>query len=319
MLSLGTATNITVVNSAAFDQFSKDTGCTYEMLSTWEGVNECAESYGTWIAMLPEDDYRTIANFLCTSVSDECLLSGAASLGDPSVLLGGIDINTPEFREIFALLSAAEISGSASNIMNSQALASRKNQVDRAFALGYTVMGIIPSSRLPYLEYFDHATYPDNTQAKLDYTVLSLPTMENGNSTNFLYGLGLCAVKSNSEKDTAAAIFCKWLTENDNNTSLAVEFGLLPVREGALEQLLYGDRSFISSKLLQEFYDVVESTYSKTNYLTSRHSVAALDASSKLLAAFEATIENHLKENELSNEDIAAAIYADFAAAYTDK
>jgi hypothetical protein len=72
-------------------------------------------------------------------------------------------------------------------------------------------------------------------------------------------GAGFCTVKSTKEREKAAALFLKWLTEPDNNVEFVVKAGYMPVTDKAFEQL-----SKVSGKLESTKYRSLYEAISKT-------------------------------------------------------
>ena len=67
------------------------------------------------------------------------------------------------------------------------------------------------------LYYNDTVTYQDGTQEPMDLHVLPMPKTAGVDALMTQAGVGLCAYKTTAQKAEAAALFVRWLTENERN------------------------------------------------------------------------------------------------------
>ena len=81
---------------------------------------------------------------------------------------------------------------------------------------GETLAGLGSSAAILY--YNDVVTYPDNTTEPTDLMLAPLPHAA-GTATPLMpqAGVGLCAFKTTDQKAEAAAVFLRWLTEQQRN------------------------------------------------------------------------------------------------------
>ena len=104
------------------------------------------------------------------------------------------------------------------------------------------------------LYYNDFVTYPDNTTEPTDLLLAPLPHAA-GTATPLMpqAGVGLCAFKTTDQKAEAAAVFLRWLTEQQRNLEFAANTGYMPVSSAAFDAI--ADYPF-EQQSYQRLYDV---------------------------------------------------------------
>ena len=100
---------------------------------------------------------------------------------------------------------------------------------------GETLAGLGSSAAILY--YNDFVTYPDNTTEPTDLLLAPLPHAA-GTATPLMpqAGVGLCAFKTTDQKAEAAAVFLRWLTEQQRNLEFAADTGYMPVFQNDMER-----------------------------------------------------------------------------------
>ena len=85
----------------------------------------------------------------------------------------------------------------------------------------------------------DQVIYPDNTTQAVEIISMPYPLFSEDAASAVHRGGGLFAIRSSNErKNYAAAVFAKWLTEQNNNLRFVTEAGYLPVTDAAFDRLL---------------------------------------------------------------------------------
>lgn len=117
---------------------------------------------------------------------------------------------------------------------------------------GETLAGLGSSAAILY--YNDFVTYPDNTTEPTDLLLAPLPHAA-GTATPLMpqAGVGLCAFKTTDQKAEAAAVFLRWLTEQQRNLEFAANTGYMPVSSAAFDAI--ADYPF-EQQSYQRLYDV---------------------------------------------------------------
>ena len=117
---------------------------------------------------------------------------------------------------------------------------------------GETLAGLGSSAAILY--YNDFVTYPDNTTEPTDLLLAPLPHAA-GTATPLMpqAGVGLCAFKTTEQKAEAAAVFLRWLTEQQRNLEFAADTGYMPVSSAAFDAI--ADYPF-EQQSYQRLYDV---------------------------------------------------------------
>ena len=117
---------------------------------------------------------------------------------------------------------------------------------------GETLAGLGSSAAILY--YNDFVTYPDNTTEPTDLLLAPLPHAA-GTTTPLMpqAGVGLCAFQTTDQKAEAAAVFLRWLTEQQRNLEFAADTGYMPVSRDAFDAI--ADYPF-EQPSYQRLYDV---------------------------------------------------------------
>ena len=117
---------------------------------------------------------------------------------------------------------------------------------------GETLAGLGSSAAILY--YNDFVTYPDNTTEPTDLLLAPLPHAA-GTTTPLMpqAGVGLCAFQTTDQKAEAAAVFLRWLTEQQRNLEFAADTGYMPVSSAAFDAI--ADYPF-EQQSYQRLYDV---------------------------------------------------------------
>lgn len=215
------STHMLFINGSMFDRFSKDTGVTYEQLSTWDGFFDVAGKFYKWSKGKP---FCAIDYFL--RAVDLAYLSDS-----PSRKLysddGWYDPDNAVFKRKLDIFISSLVKG---NICVSDLYSNTQVMT------GETAGGISSSAAILY--YNDTVTYPDNSSEPMNLVVLPLPANKGGVPCNTQAGTGLCAYKTTDEKAKAANIFAKWLTESERNLKFATDTGYMPVKKDAFDKVL---------------------------------------------------------------------------------
>lgn len=101
--------------------------------------------------------------------------------------------------------------------------------------IGESIVSVASSASVLYYE--DIVTYPNNQSEPIEVIARPVPCFENGERLVMQRGAGFCTVKSTPERERAAAVFLKWLTEPETNVRFVTSVGYMPVTDAAFEVL----------------------------------------------------------------------------------
>lgn len=226
------STNLLFVCGTQFERFSKDTGITYDNLSDWNGFFDSAEKYYEWSkgkTFCCLDFPLLLSELAAKSASDEVV-------NNPN---GSYNLENEAFKSFVMRLSESVAKGHigiSDLYSNTQVMT------------GEVMSGIGSSAAILY--YNDTVTYPDNTTEPMNLEILPVPQLSEAKTPLITQGgVGLCALKTTSQKAEAAAIFAKWLTEPERNLEFAAVCGYMPVTYTAFEKI--------------KTYDFKEESYNK--------------------------------------------------------
>ena len=238
------STHLLFLNGTEFERFSDATGVAYDDLSTWEGFFDTAEKYYKWSG----GKAFCAFDYLIRSVELNAFSMGAS----PDSIYSGnwYNFKDPNFKKSWLQFSNALVKGHitvSDMYSNTQVMT------------GDVAGGIGSSASILY--YNDTVTYPDNTTEPVNLHILPIPQSQNGSAVETQAGVGLCALKTTSQKAEAAAVFARWLTESQRNLKFAAETGYMPVSKEAYSKISSYDFSSEEFRLLYKAFSEVQESY----------------------------------------------------------
>ena len=229
------STQLLMCNGSGFDRFSAATGVGYEDLATWEGFYDAAGKFYDWSGKpFCALDYPIRAVELCAMEHGS---------GDFYTENGWYDTGNAVFKESWMQFARSLAQG---HVVVSDLYSNTQVMT------GETLAGLGSSAAILY--YNDFVTYPDNTTEPTDLLLAPLPHAA-GTATPLMpqAGVGLCAFKTTDQKAEAAAVFLRWLTEQQRNLEFAADTGYMPVSSAAFDAI--ADYPF-EQQSYQRLYDV---------------------------------------------------------------
>jgi multiple sugar transport system substrate-binding protein len=227
IIPIAKSTEVLFVNRTLFDRFASDAGIDISQLATFEGILDAAEKYYEWTdAKTPDipDDGKT---FYYPDIPFNYAMIGFEQLGQSFVEDGGLNFDSPAFRRIWDSYFPHAVRGHVA-IFDKYA--------------GYLTMtgDIVCASSTSAGAIFQPTTvrYADNTKEDVTFDVLPYPVFEGGERVVVQRGGGMCILKSDAEKERAAALFIKWLTAPAQNLRFSAFTGYMPVTKEALDLLI---------------------------------------------------------------------------------
>lgn len=207
------------LNGSQFERFSKDTGVTYDTLSTWEGFFDVAQKYYEWSDGKP----FCALDYLIRHVELDMIAKGAELTYKEN---GWYDMESKDFKDSWMMFANSLVQGHiaiADLYANTQVMT------------GESLAGIGSTAAVNY--YNDTVTYPDNTSEPMNLKVLPLPKSGDGQQYMPQTGVGLAVFKTDDKKAEAAAEFVRWFTEGERNLDFVVETGYMPVNNAAFDAM----------------------------------------------------------------------------------
>lgn len=230
------STDVLFVNATIFDRFAGDTGGSYEDLASWEGFFRVSRLYHAWSGGKPFFMYSSWLHYA---------MLNTASFGESLFRDGKINWGDT-FRRVWEPLAEAGVAGEICLL---------KGYATTAMMTGEVVCGLESTASIMY--YKDTVTFPDNTSLPLRLKVLPMPVFEDGKPFAVQRGVSLCALRSTPEKEQAAYVFCKWITEEETNLGFVISAGYLPVKTEAYQRLLDGKRPAFPDESYRSLYEAV--------------------------------------------------------------
>ena len=222
---LAKSTEIMFIDKTLFDRFSHETGADMEQLNTWEGLFELASEYNKWTDEQTPEIEGDGKTFFVHDYHFNYFQVGTESMGESFFKNEGLAFGK-KFEEAWKPYAKAAIQGGV--WLN-------EGYATEPLRTGNAVVSVASSASVLYYE--DIVTYEDNRSENIEVIAKPVPYFKNGNKMVMQRGAGFCTVKSTPQKEQAAAVFLKWLTEPENNVRFVTQVGYMPVMEEAFEIL----------------------------------------------------------------------------------
>lgn len=271
MLPVAKSTEALFLNKTLFAKFSAQTGVSLEQLQSFEGFFDAANVYFDW------SDGKHF-----TQINDfyHYALVGTTVCGGEFIHDGKLQLNDPAFEAVWKLLAQAAIYGGI--CLDDGYAAARWKTVEIISNIGSTA---------DILYQPDQVIYPDNTTQAIEIISVPYPVFTKGTAAAVHRGGGLFAIKSSDErKNYAAAVFAKWLTEQENNLRFVTEAGYLPVTDAAFGKLL-ADPELVQKENYRQLYK----TAAVMTQEYSLYAIAVFEDASEVQSHFEESVKLVLK------------------------
>lgn len=291
------STEIMFIDKTLFDRFAADTGVTLGQLDTWEGLFELSKEYYQWTDAQTPDVPGDGKAFFVHDYHFNYFQVGVESLGEDFFQENEIAYGKA-FSKVWETYADAAVQGGV--WLN-------EGYATEPLRTGETIVSVASSASVLYYE--DIVTYSDNRSEPIEVIARPVPCFENGQRLVMQRGAGFCTVKSTPERERAAAVFLKWLTEPEINVRFVTSVGYMPVTDAAFEVLpdfignledpkyrsLY--EAFLETQASYEFYTVPQIP----GYLELEQSFEK-NVRSKLRAAFSSWQDGEANAEKLMAE-----------------
>ena len=259
------STDILFVNRTAFDRFAAETGAEIGDLKTWEGLYKTAEDYALWTDGRTPDVPGDARAFFVHDNHMNYFQVGTESLGEP-FFAGGKPAFGPAFEAAWEPYARAAIQGG---------VWLRSGYATEPLRTGEAVASVASSASVLY--YSDTVTYPDNTDEKAEFQALPCPTFADGGKMVMQRGVGFCVTRSTPEREKAAEVFLKWLTEPKLNVEFVTQLGYMPVTREAFTDELPGAIGRLSDPKYKSLYEAFRETQQDYSFYTPPQLATYLD------------------------------------------
>ena len=246
LLPVAKSLNVLFINATIFDQFAMESGVSYDDLATWEGMFAAATRYYKWSggkAFFKYDDW------LHYSMLNTVSLGGNFFQGEK------INFRDERFRKVWHRLAESALSGGVCLL---------GGYSTTAMMTGETLCGVGSTASVLYFK--DTVTYPDNTTIPLRLKILPVPTFQEGRLLAVQRGGGLGVIKSTPQKEYAASIFGRWLTDTENNVPFVTATGYSPVKEDAHMALVKEDWPSFTSDSYKDLYKTISNMHMQHSF-----------------------------------------------------
>ena len=237
ILPIAKSTEILYLNKTIFDRFAADTGVTLAQLATMEGIAEAGEKYHQWSGgkafFYPVELFNTA-------------LIGMRQLGEDFVRDYSLNLSSPAFKKIWDAYYPAAVKGETAIYDYYGNLLMATGDV---ICVSGTTAGVT--------FYTNQVMYPDNTKESIELTFLPYPVFTGGEKVVLQRGGGICIFRSDQQREYAAGVFLKWLTEPEQNLRFTAQNGYIPVIESLYEDFLSDGLENITNDNIRQVYETV--------------------------------------------------------------
>lgn len=271
MLPIAKSSEALYLNKTLFDKFSEETSITTEHLNNFESLFTVAQKYYDWTGGI---DFMQINDFYNYSYV------GMKAYKSNFIENGQLQLDNESFKKIWRPLASAAIYGGI--CLEDGYAAARWKTVEIICNTGSTA---------DILYQPDCVIYEDNSSEKITAISLPYPKFTNDSFGAVHRGGGLFAVKSkNEQKNYAAYIFAKWITEYHNNLDFVTNAGYIPVTNQAY-QTLFEDITVVKNESYRNLYETVTSM--KNSY--ELYTLPLYNDASNIQLTFEKNVKVVLK------------------------
>jgi multiple sugar transport system substrate-binding protein len=239
------STEVLFINSTLFDRFSKDTGTTYEELSTMEGIMRTAKLYYDWTDGQTPDIPNDGKTFYVPDSLFNLSLIGCKQLGSNFIKDNRIDFSNPTVRHIWESYYFPAVQGQVAIFDGYASDLAKTGEIVCSTGSTAGVLFFSPT-----------VTFADNTTEAANLKILPYPIYEGGEKIALQRGAGMCVVKSDKKKEALAALFLKWFTSPANNLRFVSSTGYLPVTEEAFGDIMLKEIDTITDANIKELLTV---------------------------------------------------------------
>ncbi len=233
VLPLAKSTELIFVNKTVFDRYAAQSALapTLESFSTWESLFAMAEDYRQWSA---SQDGKG-RPFFVHDYHFNYFQAGAASQGEDFLDKGRV-LAGRAFAKAWDPYARGALTGG---------LWLGEGYATEPLRTGDAIASMASSASILY--YSHRVTYEDNTSEEVELTVLPPPVWQGGEKVAMQRGAGICALRSDAQREAACMLFLEWILEPERNRAFAMEAGYMPVMQEA-----YGEGFLEAMEELQD-------------------------------------------------------------------
>ena len=277
VLPVAKSTEVMFVNKTLFDRFASKEGIQMRDLSTWESVFQIAQRYKE----------VTGQSFFAADYHFDYFQVSADSL-ESDFFKGDAILFDDTFHKVWYPFAQAAVKG---------AVWLGNGYATEAIRTADAIVTVSSSAGVLY--YADEVTYPDNTREPIEIIARPCPVFQNGKKSVMQRGAGICTVKSTPEREQAAMIFLKWLTEPERNVEFVTKCGYMPVTERAFTEYLPEAVEKLTDPKYKSLYEAYLATQEEYEFYTPPQLSTYLDTETR----FEKNSRQELTEKALLFEE----------------
>lgn len=209
------STEMMMVNKTEWDAFAQATGADVTKLATWEGIVELSQAYYDWSGGKAFFGRDAFANYI---------LIGSLQLGVEMFEVKGdtmtLNVDQDVMRRLWDNYVVPYVNGWFGAYGRFRSDDVKTGQ-----------LAALVGSTSGALYFPTEVTRDDGTTYPIECMCLPLPNFRGTIACAAQQGAGMVVTKSTPEKEYAATVFLKWITQDDNNIKFSLNSGYLPVKK----------------------------------------------------------------------------------------
>lgn len=294
------STELLFINKTLFDRFAKETGAKLDDLTTWEGLYHTASLYSQWSGGKA---------FLANDYPFHYFQVGVRSLGE-EFFDGDKFSFSSAYKTAWDLLAPSAIKG---GVWLGEGYATE------ALRTGDAIANLASSASVLYYE--NSVTYEDNTSEDVEIISMPYPYFENGQKMVMQRGSGFCTVKSTPEREKAACIFIKWLTEPEQNTKFVTSLGYVPVCYEAYDKYLIKETEQIEDPKYKDLYKTIQDINPEYEFVYPPLFDSYLDSETKFISVIRRLLSEGRNEyiSRMSAGEDSALVSSELCEEYYER
>lgn len=251
-----------LLNKTDWDKFAKETGASYDDLSTMEGLVKIAEQYYEWTDAQTEQPEDGKAFFGRDAMANYFLI-GAKQLGMEifSVKDGTMTLNFDKeiIRKLWDCYYVPFVKGYFS--------ASGRFRSDDV-KIGNIIAFVGSSSGATFFP--NEVVVSDTEHYKIDVEVLPNPKFQDGEDYTVQQGAGMVVTKADEAEVQASVEFLKWFTKSEQNIRFSTESGYVPVLKEANDMAKIQENHKNMEPVMEDILSVAIDTVNSNQLYTPR-------------------------------------------------
>lgn len=229
LLPVSKSTEAVFLNQTDWDKFAQVTGADISQLSTWEGITKTAKQYYEWTDASTKEENDGKAFWGVDSMYHFMLMASKQAHEEMYVTDEHGDVTFQYSKEL-----AKRIWDNYYEAYLNGWYKKNNTYTSADVAAGSIIASVMSTAGGNYFP--TEMTISKSESYPVACTVLPYPFIEGGARYAPIRGMDMCISKSDEAHEYASAVFLKWFTSPEQNSTFTASVGFLPVQTPALTE-----------------------------------------------------------------------------------